>query len=114
MKESNSNRISHLCLHPTSDELLQFTNLTSSSPFSDKLHKHSNQSKVVIPMHGLAPLSTFDLEGGGLRSQAPEGTNPVANSTQVSSCYTFEVLSDSFVMIEIGTGTLISTSTVYR
>jgi len=58
----NSNRKARLCLHPTSDELLQVTYLTFSSPYSDKVHKHPHRPEVVIPIHGIARHSTFDLE----------------------------------------------------
>lgn len=110
----NSNRKARLCLHPTSDEILQVTYLAFSSPYSDKVHKHPHRPEVVIPIHGQARHSTFDLEGRILRSQVLDGNNPVANSTQIDAWHALEVLSESFVMIEIGTGPFTSTSTVYR
>jgi len=110
----NLNRKARLCLHPTFDELLQVTYLAFSSPYSDKVHKHPHRPEVVIPIHGVARHSTFDSEGRILRSQVLDGNNPVANSTQVNSWHALEILSDSFVMIEIGTGPFVSTSTVYR
>ena len=110
----NSNKKARLCLHPTSDELLQVIYLAFSSPYSDKVYKHPYWPEVVIPIHGLARHSTFDLEGRVLRSQVLDGTNPVANSTQVNSGHALEALSEGFVMIEIGTGPFTSTSTVYR
>ena len=109
----NSNRKARLCLHPTPDELLQVTYLAFSSPYSDKVHKHPHRPEVVIPVHGLARHSNFDLTGRILNSQVLDGSNPVANSTDVNSWHSIEVLSDSFVMIEIGTGPFLSTSTVY-
>ena len=109
----NSNRKARLCLHPTSDELLQVTYLAFSSPYSDKVHKHPHRPEVVIPIHGIARHSTFDLEGRILSSQVLDGSNPVAKSTQVNSWHALEVLSESFVMIEIGTGPFVPTSTVY-
>ena len=109
----NSNRKARLCLHPTPDELLQVTYLAFSSPYSDKVHKHPHRPEVVIPVHGLARHSTFDLKGRILNSKVLDGSNPVANYTDVKSWHSLEVLSDSFVMIEIGTGPFLSTSTVY-
>jgi cupin fold WbuC family metalloprotein len=109
----NSNRKARLCLHPTSDELLQVTYLAFSSPYSDKVHKHPHRPEVVIPVYGLARHSTFDLKGRILNSQVLDGSNPVANSTDANSWHSLEVLSDSFVMIEIGTGPFLSTSTLY-
>jgi cupin fold WbuC family metalloprotein len=109
----NSDRKARLCLHPTSDELLQVTYLAFSSPYSDKVHKHPHRPEVVIPIHGLARHSTFDLKGRILNSQVLDGSNPVPNSTDSNSWHSLEVLSDSFVMIEIGTGPFLSTSTVY-
>lgn len=110
----NSNRKERLCLHSTSDELLQVTYLAFSSPYSDKVYKRPHWPEVVIPIHGLARHSTFDLQGRVLRSQVLDGTNPVANSMQVNSWHTLEGLSGGFVMIEIGTGPFTSTSTLYR
>ena len=111
--QSNSNRKARLCLHPTSDELLQVTYLAFSSPYSDKVHKHPHRPEVVIPIHGLARHTTFDFEGRILRSQVLDGNNPVASSTQIDSWHALEVLSESFVMIEIGTGPFLPTSTEY-
>ena len=110
----NANRKARLCLHPTSDELLQVTYLAFSRPYSDKVHKHPHRPEVVIPIHGLARHSTFDPEGRILRSLVLDGTKPAAISTQVNSWHALEVLSESFVMIEIGNGPFSSTSTVYR
>ena len=109
----NSNRKARLCLHPTSDEILQVTYLAFSSPYSDKVHKHPHRPEVVVPILGIARHSTFDQEGRILRSQVLDGNNPVANSTQKDSWHALEVLSESFVMIEIGIGPFVPTSTVY-
>lgn len=109
----NSNRKARLCLHPTSDELLQVTYLAFSSPYSDRVHRHPHRPEVVIPIHGLARHSTYDNEGRILRSELLDGNNPVANSTEIDSWHALEVLSENFVMIEIGTGPFLSTSTEY-
>jgi cupin fold WbuC family metalloprotein len=110
----NAHHKARLCLHPTSDEFLQVTYLAFRKPYSDKLHRHPHRQEVVIPIHGLARHSTFDHEGRVLRSQVLDGNNPVANSTQIDVWHSLEVLSESFVMIEIGTGPFVSTSTIYR
>lgn len=110
----NINRKARLCLHPTSDELLQVTYLAFSSPYSDKVHKHPHRPEVVIPIFGQARHSSFDFDGQILRTHLLDGANPVANSTQQDSWHSLEVLSESFVMIEIGTGPFVTTSTVYR
>jgi len=110
----NSNRKARLCLHPTSDELLQVTYLAFFSPYCDRVHKHPSRPEVVIPIQGLARHTTFDFAGQILTSQVLDGTNPVAISTQADSWHALEILSESFVMIEIGIGPFTATSTVYR
>ena len=112
--KENMNRKARLCLHPTSDELLQVTYLAFSRPYSDKVHKHPHRPEVLIPIFGQARHLTFDIDGRVLRTQMLDGANPVANSTQHDSWHSLEVLSESFVMIEIGTGPFVTTSTIYR
>jgi len=113
LSELNPNRKARLCLHPSSDELLQVTYLAFSKPYLDKIHMHPYRPEIVIPVYGLALHKVFNEEGEVLRSQLLDGKNPVANSTQIKEWHAIEIQSENFVMIEIGTGPFLPTSTIY-
>ena len=110
----NANRKARLCLHPTSEETLQVTYLAFIRPYSDKIHKHPHRPEVVIPILGEARHTTYDNEGNLLESRILKGEKPIAVSTEMSSWHALEVVSEFFVMVEIGTGPFLETSTVFR
>ena len=110
----SSNRKARLCLHPTPDEMLQVTYLAFSRPYVDKIHKHPHRPEVVIPVLGEARHTSYDGEGNVLQSRILNGAIPVAVSTQMETWHALEVISEFFVMVEIGTGPFLQTSTVYR
>ena len=109
----NSNRKARFCLHPDPVELLQVTYLAFSRPYSDRIHRHPHRSEIIIPIHGLARHSIFDHNGRHLSNQILNGDNPIAITTQINLWHGLEVLSENFVMIEIGIGPFVPTSTVY-
>jgi cupin fold WbuC family metalloprotein len=111
--KANSNRKARLCLHPSPDEILQVTYLAFCRPYADRIHKHPHRPEVVIPLVGEARHTSYDNEGNVVVSKILNGTNPVAISTEVSSWHALEIISEYFVMIEIGTGPFLQTSTVY-
>ena len=94
--------------------MLLVTYLAFIRPYSDKIHKHPHRPEVVIPIRGEARHTTFDNEGKILESRILKGENPVAVSTQMSAWHALEVVSEFFVMVEIGTGPFLETSTVFR
>lgn len=106
-------RKARLCLHPAPNEIMQVTYIAFSRSYSDKIHKHPHRPEVIIPIYGLARHSIYDHDGRILRSQMLSGNNPVASITAINSLHNLEVLSDNFVMIEVGTGPFMPTSTIY-
>lgn len=110
----NPKRKARLCVHPTSDELLQVTYLAFCRPYSDGIHSHPHRVEVLIPILGMAKYSTFDKTGSIVSSQLLTGESPVAVSTSERIWHAIEVLSESFVMIEIGLGPFTDDSTVYQ
>ena len=112
--KTNLNRKARLCLHPKADEILQVTYLAFSRPYIDRIHKHPHRPEVVIPVVGEARHTSYDVEGQILESRILSGANPVAVSTQIGTWHALEVISEFFVMVEIGTGPFRQTSTVYR
>ena len=102
--KENINRKARLCLHPTPDEILQVTYLAFSRPYADKIHKHPHRAEVVLPLLGEARHTSYDANGNTLESRILKGTNPVA----------VEVITEVFVMVEIGIGPFTPTSTVYQ
>jgi cupin fold WbuC family metalloprotein len=109
----NPKRKARLCLHPTPNEIMQVTYIAFCRPYSDQIHKHPHRPEIVIPIYGVALHSIYDHDGMILRSQTLDGENPVASITEMNSLHNIEVLSDNFVMIEIGTGPFMPTSTIY-
>ena len=112
--KENINRKARLCLHPTPDEILQVTYLAFSRPYADKIHKHPHRAEVVLPLLGEARHTSYDANGNTLESRILKGTNPVAVSTQIETWHALEVITEVFVMVEIGIGPFTPTSTVYQ
>jgi cupin fold WbuC family metalloprotein len=110
----SSNRKARLCLHPTPDEMLQVTYLAFSRPYADRIHCHPHRPEVVLPILGEAKHTSYGVEGQILESRILSGVNPLAVSTQIGTWHALEVISEFFVMVEIGTGPFRETSTVYR
>jgi cupin fold WbuC family metalloprotein len=112
--KGNPNHKARLCLHPTPDELLQVTYLAFYRPYADKVHKHPHRPEVVFPLLGEARHTSYDAKGRISGSITLIGTNPIAVSTPSEAWHSLEVISEFFVMAEIGTGPFLPTSTVYQ
>jgi cupin fold WbuC family metalloprotein len=115
IEEANANiaRKARLCLHPNPSEMLQFTYLAFASPYKDKIHSHPNRTEVIYPILGSALHSTFDSKTNLLKSTILTSEQPVALGTPIGNWHSIEVKSEFFVMLEIGTGPFINTSTIY-
>ena len=110
----NKNRKASLCLHPSPKEMLQVTYLAFYKPYQDKIHSHPNRTEVIIPIFGRAKHSIFDENGEIVSSKILDENESIASSTPAKVWHAIEVLSDYFLMLEIGTGPFNSESTVYR
>ena len=114
IEEAKAN-ISHkarLCLHPNPSELIQFTYLAFASPYKDRIHSHPNRPEVIFPIFGSALHSVFDSKANLLKSITLTSEQPVALGTPIGKWHSLEVLSDAFVMLEIGAGPFSDDSTV--
>lgn len=111
-KKSDS-RKARFCIHPDSKETLQVTYLAFIRPYLDRIHRHPGRVEIVIPLQGLAMHSTFDSKKNLLGNQLLDGSNPLALTSRTDAWHSIEVLSELFVMIEIGLGPFTSNSTVY-
>ena len=109
----NPNRKARLCLHPNPSELLQITYLAFCSPYSDKIHSHPHRPEVLVPVFGQAKHTTFDSAAKVVSSKIIYGRLPIAISTPKGVWHAIEVITPSFVMIEIGTGPFLKDSTVF-
>ena len=109
----NPNRKARLCLHPNPSELLQITYLAFCSPYSDKIHSHPHRPEVLVPVFGQAKHTTFDSAAKVVSSKIIDGRLPIAISTPKGVWHAIEVITPSFVMIEIGTGPFLKDSTVF-
>jgi cupin fold WbuC family metalloprotein len=102
------------CLHPNPEEKMQVTYLAFKAPYADRIHKHPHRPEVLIPLSGVAVHSTFNAHAEIIASQTMDGAKPISFSTPLSAWHNLKVVSESFVMIEIGIGPFISSSTVYK
>lgn len=109
----NIYRKARLCLHPDPSQILQFTYLAFVSPYKDRIHSHPNRPEIIYPIFGSALHSTFDSKSNLLKSTTLTSEQPVALGTPVGNWHSIEAMSEVFVMLEIGTGPFINTSTVY-
>ena len=110
----NVNNKARFCLHPSPSDLLQVTYLAFAKPYSDKIHNHPNKVEVVIPISGQAFYRTYDSAGKVVEKLKLDGAKPIALSTNPNVWHAIEVLSENFVMLEIGTGPLLPTSTLFQ
>jgi len=110
---SSPNNKARLCLHPSPDEISQVTFLAFCLPYKDKIHKHPHHTEIIIPILGQASYAAYNQAGLKVESKILNGDNLLAISTPKETWHAVEVLSDSFVMVEIGAGPFTSSSTVY-
>ena len=111
--KKNPRNKARLCLHPSSEETIQITYLAFYGPYADGIHKHPDKSETIIPILGEAKYYEYDFERTILNSVNLNGTNPVANTTTAGKLHGIELISKSFVMLEIGKGPFNKLSTVY-
>jgi cupin fold WbuC family metalloprotein len=116
IKQSNqsTNRKARLCLHPNPEEQLQVTYLAFAKPYIDRVHKHPDRIEILIPVYGNAIHRVFDSNDKIVKSTSLNGVNPVALTTLMGAWHGIEVYSENFVMVEIGLGPFLHTSTVYK
>jgi cupin fold WbuC family metalloprotein len=106
-------RKARFCLHPDPSQLLQFTYLAFVSPYKDRIHSHPNRPEIIYPIFGSALHSTFDSKSNLLKSTTLTSEQPIALGTPFGNWHSIEVKSEVFVMLEIGSGPFINTSTIY-
>jgi len=109
----NVNNKARFCLHPNPSESLQITYLAFARPYLDRIHKHPDKIEVVVPIYGQAIHNTYNSAGKVIRNIKLDGSNPVALSTTLGLWHAIEILSENFVMLEIGTGPFLPTSTLF-
>ena len=68
----------------------------------------------MVPILGRAKYATYDQDGQILESKILKESEPFTISTSSGIRHAIEVLSESFVVLEIGTGPFTHDSTVYR
>jgi hypothetical protein len=69
--------------------------------------------EVIFPISGRAEYSTYTSIGNFVESKILLGGTSHASTTPRNIWHTIEVLSESFLMIEIGNGPFSNDSTVY-
>ena len=112
LAEINNDGKARLCLHPHSSEQMQVTYLAFSSKYTEKIHKHPHRPEVLIPVIGKAERRTYDHMGNVLTLHTMEGGMGSSFSTEKNLWHSLTLVSNVFVMIEIGTGPFLPDSTV--
>jgi cupin fold WbuC family metalloprotein len=111
--KKNSNHKARLCMHGSPEETLQVTYLAFIAPYEDGIHCHPHRPEVLVPVIGKAESRTFDNEGNLLTTQIMHGGSGQSFSTEMGKWHSIKVLTDQFVMIEIGIGPFKSDSTQF-
>jgi cupin fold WbuC family metalloprotein len=109
----NPNRKARLCLHTNPLEIIQVTYLAFCSPYKDRIHCHPDRNETLIPIRGEAILKFYDDSLQATKAQILNGEKPYAISTTPGVWHGIETQSESFVMVEIGSGPFSSNSTIY-
>jgi len=108
------NRKARICLHPSPSELIQITYVAFCSPYIDRVHCHPNHIETMIPIQGTARYLNFDSDGALKKEILFKEKEYISVSTPKSVWHAIEVLSEVFVMIEVGTGPFTTNSTLYQ
>jgi len=111
--KGNGNRKSRLCLHPSPSDPVQITYLAFFAPYADRIHSHPTRPEIIVPVFGKAQYSEFDGAGNVVSSEELDGQFPIALSTPLTTWHGIKLISESFIMIEIGSGPFTKSSTVY-
>lgn len=102
-----------LCLHPTTEEINQVTYLAFIKPYKDKIHQHPYRSEVLVALIGEAYHHTYDLDGNLKSTRHLLGIKRNTVSISKNILHNLEIISDQFLMLEIGSGPFLSNSTVF-
>jgi cupin fold WbuC family metalloprotein len=102
-----------LCLHENPESLMQVTYLAFVKPYSDKIHKHPYRPEVLIPIRGEAVSRTFADDLRIKREIKMRSGFGYSYSMPQNTWHSLEVVSEYFVMIEIGNGPFTKESTIF-
>ena len=102
-----------ICLHETPRSLMQVTYLAFIKPYSDKVHKHPSRPEVLIPVRGRAIRRVYSEGLELIKEELMKSGTGESFSTSIGEWHSLEVVSEEFVMIEIGLGPFTPESTVY-
>jgi cupin fold WbuC family metalloprotein len=111
--KKNSNNKARLCIHGNPEETMQVTYLAFIAPYEDRVHCHPQRPEVLVPVIGKAESRTFDNEGNLLTTQIMYGGSGQSFSTEKGIWHSLKVLTDQFVLIEIGIGPFKTDSTLF-
>jgi hypothetical protein len=110
----NSNRKARLCLHPSPDDETQVTYLAFVAPYQDRIHKHATKPEILIPILGQAMFHNYGEDGKLKYSSSMNAAKPIAITVPNNCWHSVEVISDYFIMMEVGKGPFTNKSTEYN
>jgi len=110
--KKNLQNKARLCLHPSPESVQQVTLLAFALPYEDKIHKHPGHTEIILPILGRAIYTTFNENREVLNHTSMSSAEPFPLSTPNNLWHSVRVVSEFFVMLEIGKGPFRPESTI--
>ncbi len=106
-------KTSRLCLHLSKESLLHQSVIVTSSKFQNNMHFHPDKFETIYPLQGQARLNLFDSSFKRIGTSLLSTEDIVSATIQPKEIHNFEILTDSFVFLEISPGPFTNNSTIY-
>ena len=106
-------KTSRLCLHLSKESPLHQSVIVTSSKFQNKRHFHPDKFETIYPLQGQACLNLFDFGHTQINSLLLSTEDILSVTIQPKEIHNFDVLTDTFVFLEISPGPFTNNSTIY-
>jgi cupin fold WbuC family metalloprotein len=106
-------KTSRLCLHLSKKSPLHQSIIVTSPQFQNNRHFHPGKFETIYPLQGEARLNLFDSSLSIISSTLLSTKDVVSATIQPKEIHNFEILSETFVFLEISPGPFTNNSTVY-
>jgi cupin fold WbuC family metalloprotein len=106
-------KTSRLCLHLSKESPLHQSIIVTSSKFQNNRHFHPDKFETIYPLHGQARLNLFDSSFKRIGTSVLSTKDVVSATIQPKEIHNFEILTETFVFLEISPGPFTNNSTVY-
>ena len=106
-------KTSRLCLHLSKESTLHQSIIVTSSKFENNRHFHPDKFETIYPLQGQARLNLYDSSFKRISSSLLSIEDIVSATIQPKEIHNFEILTDTFVFLEVSPGPFTNNSTVY-